>query len=109
MIDLDNQYVQITDDPHDAIKEADLVVTDVWASMGQEEHAEERKKVFARFKVTDLLLRQAKASAMFMHDMPVHYGEEIEMGFLDHPQSVVFDQAENRLHAQQALLEKIIV
>ncbi len=105
---LTGSKLQQMNQPEEAAKDADVIYTDVWASMGQEEHAEERKKVFARFKVTDLLLRQAKASAIFMHDMPVHYGEEIEMGFLDHPQSVVFDQAENRLHAQKAILESLL-
>ena len=100
--------LQQMNQPTEAAKDADVIYTDVWASMGQEEHAEERKKVFAKFKVTDLLLRQAKPSAIFMHDMPVHYGEEIEIGFLDHPQSVVFDQAENRLHAQKAILESLL-
>lgn len=94
--------------PIDAVSGADVIYTDVWASMGQEEHASERRSVFAEFKVTDELLQHAKPTAIFMHDMPVHYGEEIEPGFLDHPQSVAFDQAENRLHAQKALLESLL-
>ena len=100
--------LQQMDNPVEAAKDANVIYTDVWASMGQEGHANERKKIFAEFKVTDQLLRQATTSAIFMHDMPVHYGEEIEPGFLDHPQSVAFDQAENRLYAQKAILESLL-
>lgn len=100
--------LQQVDKPEEAVKAANVIYTDVWASMGQEEYANERKNIFAEFKVTDHLLRQAKPSAIFMHDMPVHYGEEIEPGFLDHPQSVAFDQAENRLYAQKAILESLL-
>ena len=94
--------------PTEAVKGSDVIYTDVWSSMGQEDHAEERRKIFAEFKVDERLLDQAKPDAIFMHDMPVHYGEEIEFGFLDHPQSVAFDQAENRLHAQKAILESLL-
>ena len=72
--------------------------------MGQEAEANERRKAFAGFQVNDAVLRQAKPGALMMHPMPAHYGEEVPEGMLNHPQSVVFDQAENRLHAQKALL-----
>ena len=95
-------------DPREAVVDADVVYTDVWTSMGQEEEAEVRRRDFKGYTVDHELLSGAKQDAIFMHDMPAHYGEEVPPGMLDHPQSVAFDQAENRLHAQKALLEHIM-
>ena len=94
-------------DPREAVDGANVVYTDVWASMGQEEEAAERREVFLGYQVNPELMAHAAPDAVFMHDLPAHYGEEVPHGFLDGPQSVVFDQAENRLHAQQALLEAL--
>lgn len=94
-------------DPYEAVSGANVVYTDVWASMGQEEEAAVRREVFMEYQVNPGLMAHAAPDAVFMHDLPAHYGEEVPHGFLDGPQSVVFDQAENRLHAQQALLEAL--
>jgi ornithine carbamoyltransferase len=100
--------IEFLRDPVAAVEDAHVVYTDVWASMGQEEEAAKRQAAFMGYQVNPELMEQAAADAIFMHDLPAHYGEEVPLGFLDHPQSVVFDQAENRLHAQQALLEALI-
>jgi len=96
--------VAITDDPVEAVREADIVYTDVWASMGQEEEAEQRKKVFADYQVNSGLLKRAKRETIVMHCLPAHRGEEITSEVLDGPNSVVYDQAENRLHMQKAIM-----
>ena len=96
------------DDPREAVAGANVVYTDVWASMGHEEEAAARREVFQGYQVNPELMSHAAPGAVFMHDLPAHYGEEVPHGFLDGPPSVVFDQAENRLHAQQALLEAIL-
>ena len=95
-------------DPREAVDGASVVYTDVWASMGQEDEAAVRREIFMDYQVNPELMARAAPDAVFMHDLPAHYGEEVPHGFLDGPQSVVFDQAENRLHAQQALLEAIL-
>jgi ornithine carbamoyltransferase len=94
--------------PLEAAAGADLVVTDVWASMGQEEEQQEREKVFAAFQVNDELMQQANADALFMHCLPAHRGEEVTADVIDGARSVVWDEAENRLHAQKALLEFLL-
>jgi ornithine carbamoyltransferase len=99
----------LTDDPREAIADADVVYTDAWTSMGQEAEAAERRQAFQGFQINDDLLAVAKPGALIMHPMPVHYGEEMPAGMLDHPQSVAFDQAENRLHAQKAVLRLVTV
>jgi ornithine carbamoyltransferase len=91
-----------------AVKGADVVYTDVWASMGQESEAEKRRKAFSGFQVNKKLLAMAKKDAIFMHDLPAHRGDEVTDEVMDGPQSVVFDQAENRLHAQKALLAMML-
>ena len=91
----------------DAVRDADVVYTDVWVSMGQESDSEQRRRVFAGYQVNEDLMGNAKPDAIFMHDMPAHRGEEISEGMLDHTSSVVFDQAENRLHAQKAILVEL--
>jgi len=98
----------LTSDPHLAAEDADIVYTDVWTSMGQEVEAEARRLTFATYRVDTQLLSLAKKDALFMHPLPAHHGEEIAEGLLDHPQSVVFDQAENRLHIQKAILLKLL-
>ena len=95
-------------EPAEAVKGADVVYTDVWASMGQEEEAARRFRSFQGYMVDPALLAQANTGALFMHDMPAHYGEEVPAGMLEHPQSVAYAQAHNRLHAQKALLEFIL-
>ena len=97
-----------TEDPRQAVDGADIVYTDVWASMGQEAEAEARRQVFAGYRVTDELLSLAGGEAIFMHPLPAHHGEEVAEGVIDSPRSVVFDQAENRLHLQKALLAQML-
>ena len=97
-----------TEEPHLAVSGADVVYTDVWASMGQEAEADKRRQVFAGYQVNSELLSLAKEDAIFMHDLPAHHGEEVAEGILDSPQSVVFDQAENKMHLLKALLAEIL-
>jgi len=94
----------ITDSPEEAIKDADVIYTDVWTSMGQEEEAEKRRNIFKNYQVNSALLRHAKKDVIVMHCLPAHRGEEITDEVMDGPNSVVFDQAENRLHAQKGIL-----
>lgn len=97
-----------TDDPAEAVSGADVVYTDVWTSMGQEAEAEERRRAFSGYQVNNELLSLAGENAMVMHPLPAHYGEEVAEGILDSPGSVVFDQAENRMHLQKALLWQML-
>ena len=97
-----------TDEPQLAARDADIVYTDVWTSMGQEAEAERRHQVFASYQVNSQLLSLAREDAIIMHPLPAHHGEEVAHDILDSPQSVVFDQAENRLHIQKALLETML-
>jgi len=97
-----------TDDPPLAVSGADIVYTDVWASMGQEAEAEVRRRIFAGYQVTSELLSLAREDAILMHPLPAHHGEEVAEGILDSPRSVVFDQAENRMHLQKALLAEML-
>ena len=96
-----------TQEPKDAVFEADVVYTDVWVSMGDEKEKEERLSVFSSYQVNEQLVKFAKDDFLFMHDMPAHRGEEISEGMLDHPNSVVYHQSENRLHAQKAVLAEL--
>ncbi|WP_296897736.1 ornithine carbamoyltransferase [Thiohalocapsa sp.] len=96
-------------EPAEAAQDADLVVTDVWASMGQESEQEDRAAAFARYRVDAEVMAAAKPDALFMHCLPAHRGEEVSAEVIDGPQSVVWDEAENRLHAQKALLELLLV
>jgi ornithine carbamoyltransferase len=98
----------LTQDPHEAATGAQVVYTDVWASMGQEAEAEERKRKFAPYQVNEELMSLAAPDAIFLHCLPAHRGEEVTSGVIDGPQSRVFDQAENRLHAQKALLYLLV-
>jgi len=96
--------LELTHDPGEAVRSADAVYTDVWASMGQEQEKEARAKVFAPYQVNPALMARAKLDAVFMHCLPAHREEEVTASVLDSPQSVVFDQAENRLHIQKAIM-----
>ena len=106
--DCDAAQIALTEDPHAAAADADLVVTDVWASMGQEDEADGRKEVFRPFQVDQALMRRARRDALFMHCLPAHRGEEVSAEVIDGPQSAVWQEAENRLHAQKALLELLL-
>jgi ornithine carbamoyltransferase len=101
--------VELLRDPAEAARDADLVVTDVWASMGQEEEQAKREEVFRGYQVDSGLMALAAKDALFMHCLPAHRGEEVSAEVLEGPQSVVWDEAENRLHAQKALLEFLLV
>uniref|UniRef100_UPI0025BD65D2 ornithine carbamoyltransferase n=1 Tax=Aquisalimonas sp. TaxID=1872621 RepID=UPI0025BD65D2 len=103
------QRVTICRDPADAVAAADLVVTDVWASMGQEEEHKRRERAFTPYRVTSALMDRAAEDALFMHCLPAHRGEEVDADVIDGPRSVVWDEAENRLHAQKALLEQLML
>jgi ornithine carbamoyltransferase len=100
--------INIYRDPLDAAKKADILYTDVWASMGQETEQEERKKVFKNYQINKNILKQAKKDTIVMHCLPAHRGEEISADVIDGPHSVVIDQAENRLHVQKAILEILL-
>ncbi len=100
--------VTIVRDPREAVAGAHLVSTDVWTSMGQEEEAAERLALFKPYQVTRALLDQAASDVLFLHCLPAHRGEEISEDLLDDPRSAAWDQAENRLHAQKALLEMLV-
>jgi len=101
--------VELTHDPVAAVREADLVVTDVWASMGQEAEQKTRARQFAPYQVNEALLEHAASDALYMHCLPAHRGEEISAGLMDAPDTVIWDEAENRLHAQKALMEFLLL
>jgi ornithine carbamoyltransferase len=96
--------LRLFNDPADAVADVDAVYTDTWTSMGQELEAETRRKVFAPYQVNEALMALAKPDALFLHCLPAHRGEEVSAGVFESPAAVVFDQAENRLHCQKALL-----
>ncbi len=100
--------VDVTNDPRQALEGADAVYTDVWASMGQEGEQEERLKVFQPYQLTMEMLKEAKREAVVLHCLPAHRGEEITDEVMESPRSVVWDQAENRLHAQKAVLALVM-
>ena len=101
--------IYVTNNAMDAAKDSDLVVTDVWASMGQEEEQKKREKAFSSFQVNSDLMKQANSDALFMHCLPAHREEEVTTEVLEGNQSVVWDEAENRLHAQKALIEFLLL
>lgn len=100
--------VEVFNNAEDAAVNADLIVTDVWASMGQEEEQKLREQAFAQFQVNEKLMGLAHPDCLFMHCLPAHRGEEISENMLDHKNAVVWDEAENRLHAQKALVEFLL-
>ena len=105
----DDDNIILTHEPLEAAKDADLIVTDVWASMGQEDEEDERKKIFKPLQVNKNVMKAADKNAIFMHCLPAHRGEEVTSEVLDSKSSVVWQEAENRLHAQKALLEYLLV
>ena len=100
--------LQWIESPEAAVEGADVVYTDVWISMGDEAEADVRRDIFSTYRVDGNLMSRADSEAVFMHDMPAHRGEEISDDMLDHPSSIVFHQAENRLHAQKAILAELM-
>jgi ornithine carbamoyltransferase len=104
-----SRHVETFADPMQAVRGADLVTTDVWTSMGFEAENEERRRDFQDWQVDADMMRAAKKDALFMHCLPAHRGEEVAAEVIDGPQSVVWDEAENRLHTQKALLEFLVV
>jgi ornithine carbamoyltransferase len=103
-----NAEIFCTAQPLEAAEGADVIYTDVWTSMGQEEESEKRRLAFERYKITREIMDQAKEDAIFMHPLPAHHGEEVTDDVLYSPASVVFDQAENRMHVQKALLAEML-
>lgn len=101
--------VTVSKSPNEAVKDADLVCTDVWASMGQEGEQAKRKRIFQPYQVNSKLMALAKSDALFMHCLPAHRGEEVTAEIIDGTKSVVWEEAENRLHSQKALLEFLLV
>ena len=100
--------VRLSASPSEAVSGAHLVITDVWASMGQEQEQSDRERAFAGYQVNSTLMQQAREDALFMHCLPAHRGEEVSAEVIDGPQSAVWQEAENRLHAQKALLEFLL-
>jgi ornithine carbamoyltransferase len=100
----DGAELRMFNDPCEAVRGVDAIYTDVWTSMGQERETDRRKQIFAPYQVNPQLMKAAAPGALFMHCLPAHRGEEVTSEVLDSPASVVFDQAENRLHTQKALL-----
>ena len=98
--------IEILHDPHEAVKDSDVVYTDVWASMGQKEEANERRKLFSKFQVNDELMNATGKNTYFMHCLPAERGIEVTDSVCDAPYSIIFDQAENRMHAQNAIMLK---
>lgn len=100
--------ITIHRDPKEAVKNADVVYTDVWASMGQEAEAEKRKKIFQPFQVNEALMKYARPDTYFMHCLPAHRNEEVTDGVIESSNSIVFDEAENRMHVQKAIMVKLM-
>ncbi|RMH63313.1 MAG: ornithine carbamoyltransferase [Calditrichaeota bacterium] len=100
--------IEITPEPVEAVKGADVIYTDVWASMGQEEEAAERRKIFMPYQVNSALMAHADKDALVMHCLPAHRGDEITDEVIDGPQSIVFDEAENRMHVQKAIIATLM-
>ncbi len=100
--------IEVIHDPMEAVKNADAIYTDVWASMGQESETHKRKQIFKPYQVNANLMNAAKADTLFMHCLPAHRGDEVTDEVIDSPNSVVFDEAENRLHAQKAVMYKLM-
>ena len=101
-------HVHLVSDPKEAVREADVVITDVWTSMGQEAESKKRLAELAGYQVDAALMSHAKAEAIFLHCLPAHRGEEVAAEIIDGPQSAVWDEAENRLHVQKALIETLV-
>jgi ornithine carbamoyltransferase len=102
------KHLTICADPKDACKDADLLTTDVWTSMGYEAENTSRMNAFQDWMIDEELMALAKPAALFMHCLPAHRGEEVSAGVIDGPQSIVWEEAENRLHVQKALMEYLL-
>ncbi len=102
-----DSHIMLLEEPAMAAQDADIIYTDVWTSMGQEEEYEQRRIAFAEYQVNEKLLSYAKKDAIVMHPLPAHHGEEVAVGIIDKYRSVIFDQAENRLHFQRTLLAEL--
>ena len=100
--------IELTSNPAAGVRDADVLYTDVWVSMGQESERDAKMKEFAGFQVNAALMNQAKPTAVFMHCLPAHRGEEVTDEVMDSPQSIVFDEAENRLHTQKAIVYTLL-
>jgi ornithine carbamoyltransferase len=100
--------IEVIHNPREAVKNADVIYTDVWASMGQESETDKRKQIFRPYQVNSELMSYAKDDTLFMHCLPAHRGDEVTDSVIDSPNSVVFDEAENRLHAQKAIMYKLM-
>jgi len=100
--------ITIHRDPREAVKDADVVYTDVWASMGQEAEAENRRKIFMKYQVNDELMKHARADTYFMHCLPAHRDEEVTDSVIESKNSIVFDEAENRMHVQKTIMVKLM-
>jgi ornithine carbamoyltransferase len=100
--------IRLTSDPVKAIKDADVIYTDVWASMGKESESASRKRAFAAFQVNSTLMKKAPKDAIVMHCLPAHRGEEVSNSVLEGPLSVVWDQSENKMHMHKAILETLM-
>ena len=96
--------IEVSHDPYEAVKDTDVIYTDVWASMGQKEEAEERRRLFSKFQVNDQLMNSTGKSTYFMHCLPAERGVEVTDSVCDASYSIIFDQAENRMHAQNAIM-----
>ncbi|MBL8933393.1 MAG: hypothetical protein JNM69_02510, partial [Archangium sp.] len=101
-------HVHLVSDPREAAKDADVIITDVWTSMGQEAESKKRLADLAGYQVDAALMKLAKKDAIFLHCLPAHRGEEVMADIIDGPQSAVWDEAENRLHVQKALIETVV-
>ena len=108
LLDDTKDFVSLIREPEKAVENADLIVTDVWASMGQEDEQAQRLEKFAPYQVNTELMKRANGDALFMHCLPAHRGEEVSAAVLEGPQSVVWEEAGNRLHSQKALLEFLL-
>ena len=101
--------IQVLTNPQEAVSDADIVYTDVWASMGQESEINNRQEIFRNYQINEQLMSLAKADAKVMHCLPAHRGDEITDAVIDGPQSIVFDEAENRMHVQKAIIVNLLV
>lgn len=108
VLEATKKVAHLFNNPFEAVKGVDVIYTDVWASMGQEKEAEERKKVFKDFQINKNLVKLAKKDVLIMHCLPAHRGEEITAEVMDSKNSIIFDQAENRMHVQKAILIKLL-